>query len=177
MNRRTPKGLVRSDERNENGKDADCIPRRSSLGLSHRNPYEEPLGGSQSALCYLAEALARLGHEVSLLNQCTRTVVSRGVQCLPLRDFVAYNWLHAQDAVIALNSPVTGKLFREHIRRPTRLILWSQHDIDQVMSELLAEPGYRDAFDAFVLVSEWQRQSHSTPFRGLDLLSKIFPPS
>ncbi|MEG4007423.1 hypothetical protein QUA41_16185 [Microcoleus sp. Pol11C1] len=31
-------------------------------------PYREPLGGTQSAICYLAEALAAQGNEVFLLN-------------------------------------------------------------------------------------------------------------
>ena len=31
-------------------------------------PYEQPLGGSESALCYLAEALAARGERVSLLT-------------------------------------------------------------------------------------------------------------
>ena len=32
-------------------------------------PYRQPLGGSQSALCYLAVALAATGHEVWLYNK------------------------------------------------------------------------------------------------------------
>ena len=35
-------------------------------------PASVPLGGSQSALCYLAKELARLGHQVSLVNRTTR---------------------------------------------------------------------------------------------------------
>jgi hypothetical protein len=31
-------------------------------------PYCKPLGGTQSAICYLAEALAAQGNEVFLLN-------------------------------------------------------------------------------------------------------------
>lgn len=47
-------------------------------------PYQQPLGGSQSALCYLAEELASQGHEVFLLNNSKTPRISRGVVCLPL---------------------------------------------------------------------------------------------
>jgi tetratricopeptide (TPR) repeat protein len=43
--------------------------------------YETPLGGSESAVCYLAEALAAQGHEVFLLNACSTPALSRGVHC------------------------------------------------------------------------------------------------
>src|SRR4029078_13648770 len=43
-------------------------------------PYERPLGGSQSALCYLAAELAQLGHSVTLINGITTESESRGVR-------------------------------------------------------------------------------------------------
>ncbi|TAF85606.1 MAG: hypothetical protein EAZ49_25965 [Oscillatoriales cyanobacterium] len=44
-------------------------------------PYREPLGGTQSAICYLAEALAALGNEVFLLNNTSEPGMWRGVDC------------------------------------------------------------------------------------------------
>ena len=44
-------------------------------------PYREPLGGTQSAICYLAEALAAQGNEVFLLNNTSESGMSRGVDC------------------------------------------------------------------------------------------------
>jgi hypothetical protein len=43
-------------------------------------PYERPLGGSQSAVCYLAIELARLGHSVTVLNGNATTSEGRGVK-------------------------------------------------------------------------------------------------
>ncbi|MEG4110507.1 MULTISPECIES: hypothetical protein [unclassified Microcoleus] len=42
-------------------------------------PYREPLGGTQSAICYLAEALAAQGNEVFLLNNTSELGMWRGV--------------------------------------------------------------------------------------------------
>jgi hypothetical protein len=43
-------------------------------------PYERPLGGSQSALCYLAAELAQLGHAITLINGVAAESESRGVR-------------------------------------------------------------------------------------------------
>src|ERR1700752_3032210 len=50
------------------------------LDYTADTPYRQPLGGSQSALCYLAAELARLGHEVVVLNATTTPGQYRGVQ-------------------------------------------------------------------------------------------------
>ena len=42
-------------------------------------PYERPLGGSHSAMCYLASELARGGHGVSLVNGASAPGAYRGV--------------------------------------------------------------------------------------------------
>ena len=39
-------------------------------------PYAEPLGGTQSAVAYLAAALARRGHEVTVINAVAAPVKS-----------------------------------------------------------------------------------------------------
>lgn len=44
--------------------------------------YQIPMGGSQSSLCYLAEALAQQGHDVFLLNNTSAPGMSCGVMCL-----------------------------------------------------------------------------------------------
>ena len=44
-------------------------------------PYCKPLGGTQSAICYLAEALAAQGNEVFLLNNTSESGMWRGVDC------------------------------------------------------------------------------------------------
>src|SRR5437016_6128048 len=46
-------------------------------------PYKEPLGGSESALCYLTEELTKLQHYVTVFNGNKHPRVVRGVKWLP----------------------------------------------------------------------------------------------
>lgn len=127
-------------------------------------PYRRPLGGSQSALCYLAEALAELGHEVSLLTFTTEPGRCRGVECLSLHQPVSLAWLHSQDAVILLNSAGQAQAMRQQMGPKTRLILWTQHAHDQPAMQALHDPQERDSYDAIVVISNWQRDQFHAHF-------------
>jgi len=63
----------------------------SSIVIADRTNYYDgrdlstrPLGGTETSVIYLAEALARRGHEVSCLTRCESAVSHRGVTWLPL---------------------------------------------------------------------------------------------
>jgi hypothetical protein len=47
-------------------------------------PFERPLGGTQSAVCYLAPELAKLGHRVTLASRAAEPKLVRGVRCQPI---------------------------------------------------------------------------------------------
>ena len=51
----------------------------SRLQYTVDTPYERPLGGSQSSLCYLAAELVELGHSITIVNAATTQAESRGV--------------------------------------------------------------------------------------------------
>ncbi|PIW30316.1 MAG: hypothetical protein COW30_02660 [Rhodospirillales bacterium CG15_BIG_FIL_POST_REV_8_21_14_020_66_15] len=53
-----------------------------------RTPEERPLGGAESALVSLMEALAARGHDVSVHNNCPGPVTHKGVRWAPLGDGV-----------------------------------------------------------------------------------------
>ncbi len=129
-------------------------------------PYTKPLGGSESALCYLAEALAARGHEVFLLNAGGAAGLSRGLPCLPLNP-AAFRRLPALDALVVQNCAGHGRALRAAVGSRTRLVFWSQHAHDQPAVQPLRDPAERGAYDAFVLVSEWQRAQYREAF-GID---------
>ena len=183
--------------------------------------YAAPLGGTQSAACYLAEALAAAGHDIVLATNTRSLGVVRGVTCvgwnavptLALREF-------RPDAVVMMAAAGEGQGLRQVFGERTRLILWTQHAHDQPAVKVLGSTVERDAYDGIALVSEWQKSQFvrnfgvdparvrvlgngaspafcnlfapgerigaakerppviaytSTPFRGLDLLLRLFP--
>ena len=131
-------------------------------------PRMHPLGGSQSALCYLAEALAAAGLEVTLINGTRKAGVVRGVRCLPAAA-VSWEGMRAFDAVVLLNGCPTEALtrLRAALDGGRKLILWMQHAVDQPAAQCLAEPEARACWDGYAFVSRWQMDGYLTAF-GLD---------
>jgi glycosyltransferase involved in cell wall biosynthesis len=128
-------------------------------------PRVKPLGGSQSSLCYLAESLVNLGHSVTLFNCTTTPGLSRGVQCFSLSQ-VPMTDVRFYDAFIVLNwgSPNVARKIRSANGKKPLIILWSQHNHDQPAVQELTGPATHDAWDGFVLVSDWQAEGYRRAF-------------
>lgn len=124
---------------------------------------EMPLGGSQSALCYLAINFAQLGHDVFLLNGIEYPTISCGIGCLPISSVSTKFW-NKLDFIIVLNCADCGKEFRVLCGTQTQLVLWSGHAEDQPAIQGLLEEEERNAYDSFVLISEWQKSSYLKKF-------------
>jgi glycosyltransferase involved in cell wall biosynthesis len=123
-----------------------------------RTPLERPLGGSQSALCYLAAELARQGHRVSLLTATSQPGPTLGVNCLSAPNTPISFLSQPFDAVVVLNGPAgVGPQLRPRLAPATPLVLWTQHAHDQPAMQDLGRPEVRGAWDAVVCVSEWHR--------------------
>jgi glycosyltransferase involved in cell wall biosynthesis len=135
----------------------------NELDYTADTPYRAPLGGSQSAICYLAAELAQLGHEVAVLNATTSPGWHRGVQCLNLARVPA-DLLPRLEVVVVLNwaqgLQLRGKL---GIRAP--LVLWLSYAADQPVVAPLAEPKERDCWSGFAFVSDWQQECYIEQFR------------
>jgi glycosyltransferase involved in cell wall biosynthesis len=126
------------------------------------SPYKMPLGGSQSALCYLAEALAQLGHEVFLLNGISKETKSRGVNCLPWQQVFAPNSayqsvVNSWDVVIVLSHAGAGIKLRQLLAKHTRLVLWTQQVPSLGVMQGLHDKNEQAAYDGMAFVSSWQR--------------------
>jgi glycosyltransferase involved in cell wall biosynthesis len=125
--------------------------------------YQVPLGGSQSAICYLSEQLALLGQDVRLFNGTAQVSVSRGVTVAPLTKVSAATWKEL-DVVVVQNWAKLGHELKPRLRPDARLILWTQHAHDQPAMRALSDPTFRNAHDAFVFVSDWQRREYLNAF-------------
>src|SRR5579872_6158690 len=125
-------------------------------------PLERPLGGSQSALCYLTPELAALGHEVTLINNTSKPGTYAGVRCPGYADGLTVAYLNQFDAVVVVNKSTGKKLRDRGVTAP--LVLWSQQATDQEDMQGLREPDECRAWNAFFLVSEWQAQTYMSEF-------------
>lgn len=126
-------------------------------------PYRQPLGGTQSAVCYLAGALAKDGHAVTIANKTKTPGTWRGVDCVgPERGMVA-DFLKAFDAIVVANAAVGANL-RKALGPAPRLVLWLHHAPDQPAMRFLGENEERQAWDRFVAISDWQAGGYQKAF-------------
>lgn len=145
-------------------------------------PRTRPMGGSQSALCYLAAALANRGHSVATVTGVSTTRVVGNITCYAQRE-VPPGLLAADDAItVVLNGPGDiGVDFRRNLSGLRRLVLWTQHAADQPAMRVLLEPANLLAWDRIVCVSEWQRTSFvqqlGVPLARLEVLRNAIAPS
>ncbi len=134
-------------------------------------PFEAPFGGSQSALCYLAIAMAALGHEVTTVTHTDRPGRLRGVNCVGPRPGLEKPFLDGFEAVVVLNAAMGAEL-RRILRPGIPLILWTQHAINQPAVASLDDAAEHDAWTGFVMISAWQAETYDRRF-GLDPSRRI----
>jgi glycosyltransferase involved in cell wall biosynthesis len=120
-------------------------------------PLERPLGGSQSALCYLATALAARGHTVTTLTGTKSPRFVAGVQCLSHRTLAPEIFDGRDTVIVAINDPPAADDLRRLLRHRALLILWMQAGHDQPMTQRLLDPACSVLWDQVVCVSEWHR--------------------
>jgi glycosyltransferase involved in cell wall biosynthesis len=133
------------------------------LDYTADTPYQQPLGGSQSALCYLAVELAQLGHEIAVLNDTTMPGTYRGVQFLNLAR-VPRDLLPRFDVIVVANWARGGLRLRQDFGLRAPLLLWLSLAPDQPVVEPLAQSEVRDAWNGFAFVSAWQQEQFIARF-------------
>ena len=124
-------------------------------------PLTQPLGGSQSALCYLAAEFAALGHDVTLINHIATRRESQGVVCLPWSEATNMD-LNQADVVIVSNAGKGSRLRMDSVRAP--LVLWTGHPHTQRAVQRLQNAEERDAWTGFAFVSSWQCENYVKSF-------------
>jgi len=129
-------------------------------------PNRRPLGGTQSAACHLAAALAARGHRVALSTHTTEPGTRRGVECVGREPGRDARWLGRFDVVAVLGTGSAEQL-RSAFPLSTRLLLWTGFTPQlRVMHHLGSEMEHA-GWDGFVFASLWQmrrfRETHRLP--------------
>ncbi|MBM4003266.1 MAG: tetratricopeptide repeat protein [Planctomycetes bacterium] len=128
-----------------------------------------PLGGSQSALCWLAKMLARRGNAVAAFTHTTVEQTQDGVECHSLSDGYAGLAGIDIDAAVILNSLMGIDQLRAILPEHCRLVLWTQHASDQPAIQGLGLDSIRCHLDGIAFVSQWQADQYRNRFTIGDL--------
>jgi glycosyltransferase involved in cell wall biosynthesis len=123
------------------------------------SPYERPMGGAISALCYLAPELVRLGHAVSVFNNIKAAAESRGVSLHKLSTVWSSGYLNAYDAVVLVGL-AQGRVLRRHGGVTVPTVLWTPHAHDQPAVRELSLEDESSSWTGIAYVSDWQRQCY-----------------
>ncbi len=128
---------------------------QASVDFDGRTPYQRPLGGTESALVYLARALAQLGHRVVVFNECKEPGVYDGVEYARWSTMIERCLTDRPDVL-------TSVRFFELVGR-ARLapvqIFWTGDAADQPYVQALADRAARTEIDFFMLQSDWQAET------------------
>jgi glycosyltransferase involved in cell wall biosynthesis len=130
-----------------------------------RSACEGPLGGSQSAACYLTAHLAAADQQVWLINNGSAHGKIDGVEHLNLAK-VSTGQIGglSLDACIVVNDSRLGGMVRDLLGKDVPIVLWVHANTDARSAAPLAESAVAAQFDAFAFVSEWQRQRYLAQF-------------
>src|ERR1700680_2987404 len=110
-------------------------------------PLERPMGGAQSALCYLTVELAKLGHEVVVFNGNPEPIRSLGVEFCHQHEFGRRFPYNSFDVVVGLNGAY-GRALRGTYGVKSPLVLWNHHAHFQPAIKALHDKAEQDAWDA-----------------------------
>jgi glycosyltransferase involved in cell wall biosynthesis len=130
----------------------------------------QPLGGTQSAVTYLALALAQDGVGVTVANRRTTDVTEGGVEWVSLAGaqarFAAFLAARSVTHLVVVNAPGVAAL-RSKVAWRCNWLLWNHHWIDQPGVAPLADAGLRSQWDAVISVSEFHHAGMARAF-GLE---------
>ncbi|MGA3066214.1 MAG: tetratricopeptide repeat protein [Tepidisphaeraceae bacterium] len=126
---------------------------------------QSPLGGSPSAVSYLSEQFAALGHSTFLINYGSAQGNINGVEHLSWNQFKIEQLGGLNlDAAIVIQAAGRGQWVKTALGENARLILWNQDGVDQPTVWPLHEPAERDSYDGMAMVSRWQAEQFIREF-------------
>jgi glycosyltransferase involved in cell wall biosynthesis/tetratricopeptide (TPR) repeat protein len=127
-----------------------------SIPFDGRTPRTRGLGGTESAIVYLAEALAARGHRIVVFNTCEEPGIHHGVEYARWESLPARAVADRPDVVVAVREWQTIGAARF---APLQ-IFWTGDAFDQPFVEKLGDAGSRREIDFLMLQSDWQANTY-----------------
>ena len=130
-------------------------------------PYDNPLGGTQSSICYFIEQMKINNHDMYLFNKISQEQIIRGVKHIPANTYLTYinnNKLSFDLIIISCLPHDLFQIKNTLNNQSTLYCLWTGHDIDQESSKILKDKKAKDNIDLFIFVSDWQRMRYIQTF-------------
>ena len=131
-------------------------------------PYNEPLGGTQSAICFFLEQMNIRGHKTYLFNKIDQIKTIRGVTHIPAESYHNYIQNHNLNFDVILVSCIPQELAMIKItlaNSKTLYGLWTGHDTDQEPSKQFAFDKLKELVDIYVFVSNWQKNRYIIEYK------------
>ena len=119
------------------------------------------LGGSESALIYMTQELARLGKEVTVFCKTDAPGVFDGVNYLPVDAMARYLRYHIIDVFISVRSP---EIFQIPLKARQK-VLWIHDAPDQPHLLSLKDEEITRRIDCYITISGWQTEELVRKFK------------
>lgn len=124
----------------------------NSTPYDGNTPRTTGLGGTESAVVYLAESLRQRGHDVAIFNNCPSRETIHGVRYEPWNELPLAAHRERPDVVVAVRRwQAIGRT-----RHAPLQLFWTGDAYDQPHLADLADEKGSDAIDLVVLQSRWQ---------------------
>ena len=139
----------------------------STLKFDVTTPGKKPLGGTESAIAYLAHALAEEGHHVSLMCNLTQGLQGgyfEGVHHYMISEDVAHI---NPDIVVVASAPMAAPGIKKLLPN-AKLILWNHMRPDQPAMKQLFQADFRNSIDQIIYVSDTQKKAFLDLDKNID---------
>lgn len=128
--------------------------------------YNEPLGGTQSAICYFMEEMSKKGHTIYFFNTNKNEPILKGVIHVSkdnMEQYIKEKSINFDIFIVSCNVIELVQIKTQQ-NSNTLYCLWTGHDIDQPICEHLNNDMYKDMVDVFMFVSQWQQNRYIDKF-------------
>lgn len=119
----------------------------------------QPLGGTESALIYTTNELAK-EHKIFVLNKINKASTVNGVEFLPYDAFAFdESWWKKVDPHVVVNLTNTYRIpIWKKFAPSAKLLVWVHLGTQQPATNLLNDPKELEGVDGIIAVSEWHKE-------------------